>query len=61
MKNKWVKGTALVMALAVVLTVVFAGCSSGSEKLYIFAYGDYFDPDIVDMFEDEYCIEVVYE
>lgn len=61
MKNKWVKGTALVMALAVVLTVVFAGCSSGSEKLYIFAYGDYFDPDIVDMFEDEYGIEVVYE
>lgn len=61
MKNKWVKGTALVMALAVVLTVVFAGCSSGSEKLYIFAYGDYFDPDIMDMFEDEYGIEVVYE
>ena len=61
MKNKWVKGTALVMALAVVLTVVFAGCSSSSEKLYIFAYGDYFDPDIVDMFEDEYGIEVVYE
>lgn len=61
MNNKWVKGTALVMALAVVLTVVFAGCSSGSEKLYIFAYGDYFDPDIVDMFEDEYGIEVVYE
>ncbi len=61
MKNKWVKGTALVMVLAVVLTVVFAGCSSGSEKLYIFAYGDYFDPDIVDMFEDEYGIEVVYE
>lgn len=61
MKKRWIKGTALVMALVVALSLAFAGCSSGSEKLYIFAYGDYFDPRVIDMFKDEYGIDVVYE
>lgn len=61
MKKRWIKGTALVMTLVVALSLAFAGCSSGSEKLYIFAYGDYFDPRVIDMFKDEYGIDVVYE
>lgn len=61
MKKRWIKGTALVMALVVALSLALAGCSSGSEKLYIFAYGDYFDPRVIDMFKDEYGIDVVYE
>lgn len=61
MKKRWVKCTALLMVLVIAVSVAFAGCSSSSEKLYIFAYGDYFDPEVVDLFEDEYGVEVVYE
>ncbi len=47
-----------ILFLVSLLCVPFAGCSS-PEKLYLFNYGDYIDPDVYDLFEEEYGIEVV--
>ena len=40
--------------------VSLTGCS-GSEVLYLFNYGDYIDPEVYDLFEQEYGIKVVYD
>lgn len=40
--------------------VSLTGCS-GSEVLYLFNYGDYIDPEVYDLFEQEYGIRVVYD
>ena len=32
-----------------------------SDKLVIYNWGDYIDPDVIDMFEEETGIDVVYE
>lgn len=37
-----------------------SGCSS-PEKLYLFNYGDYIDPEVYDLFREETGIEVVYD
>lgn len=57
------KIVSLLTALALILTctvVLFSSCSSG-EKMYLFNYGDYIDPDVYDLFEEEYGIQVVYD
>ncbi|MBQ9736366.1 MAG: ABC transporter substrate-binding protein [Clostridia bacterium] len=57
------KIASLLLALALILTasvVLLSSCSSG-EKLYLFNYGDYIDPEVYDMFEEEYGIKVVYD
>ena len=40
------------------LLSVFTGCSA-SEKLYLFNYGDYIDPEVYKLFEEEYGIKIV--
>ena len=47
-----------ILFLVTLICVPFTGCSS-SEKLYLFNYGDYIDPEVYDLFEEEYGIEVV--
>lgn len=47
-----------ILFLVSLLCVPFTGCSS-SEKLYLFNYGDYIDPDVYDLFEQEYGVEVI--
>ena len=55
--------------LSAVMTVVFlglaaAGCGGGGgakETLTVFNYGEYMDPVVLDMFEEETGIEVKYE
>ena len=53
-------------ALACALLLVLAGCASltgcsSAEKLYLFNYGDYIDPQVYDLFEAETGIRVVYD
>ncbi len=51
---------------AIILTVLLVcvscfsltGCSA-KEKLYLFNYGDYIDPEVYDLFEEEFGIEVI--
>ena len=51
---------AILSVLALAASASLTGCST-SEKLYLFNYGDYIDPDVYDMFEKEYGIRVVYD
>jgi spermidine/putrescine-binding protein len=38
------------------------GCSKDTgEKVYVYNWGEYIDPDVIDMFEEETGIEVVYD
>ncbi|MBH1942196.1 ABC transporter substrate-binding protein [Mobilitalea sibirica] len=50
-----------------ILVVVFViglitGCGSkGGEKVYVYNWGEYIDPDVIDLFEEQTGIKVVYE
>ena len=50
---------ALALSLVTVLAF-FAGCGGG-EKVVVYNWGDYIDPEVIDMFEEETGIKVVYE
>ena len=51
----------LVLLLCLGTCLIGTGCSS-KQKLYIFNWGDYIDPEIIDLFEAEYPqYEVVYD
>ena len=41
-------------------TLVLSACGS-KEKLYVLNWGEYMDPEIIEMFEDEYNVVVVYD
>ena len=51
----------IIFALSLtIIMVVLAGCGSGSgEKVYVYSYGDYFDPELIEMFKEETGIEVI--
>lgn len=45
-----------------VLSFVFIGCSKEEgEKLYVYNWGEYMDPEVRELFEKETGIEIVYE
>lgn len=46
--------------LIVTAPLCLTGCSS-AETLYLFNYGDYIDPEVYDLFYNEYGIKVVYD
>lgn len=55
-----------VTALLCAALLLLAGCASltgcsSAEKLYLFNYGDYIDPQVYDLFEAETGIRVVYD
>lgn len=54
-----------VLLLAALSTSLFAGCggSGGGEngEVYVYNWGEYIDPDTIDMFEEETGIKVIYE
>lgn len=54
--------------ITICLTVAMCGCmlltNTGceqKEKLYLFNWGDYMDPDVIEAFEEEYNVKVVCE
>ena len=49
---------ALMMSMTMII-VMFAGCGSSAGEVYVYSYGDYFDPAIMDQFEAETGIRVV--
>ncbi len=62
MKNRFLRivfSIALSLMLAV-LPLSLTGCTS-AETLYLFNYGDYIDPEVYELFEEEYGIRVVYD
>ena len=63
MKKKWVVIPAAVLAGAAALT----GCGSsggadeGAGQVYVYNWGEYIDEAVIDMFEEETGIEVIYD
>ncbi|MBR7132235.1 MAG: ABC transporter substrate-binding protein [Clostridia bacterium] len=47
-----------VVSILALTLLSLTGCSA-KERLYLFNYGDYIDPQVYDLFEQEYGIEVV--
>lgn len=52
------------LLLAVLTASVFTGCGSSSNEngeVYVYNWGEYIDPDTIEMFEEETGIRVIYE
>ena len=62
-KNSMFIKAAVLMAALMMLasfSVVLTGCRSGaSGEVYVYCYGDYFDPDVIEDFEEETGIRVI--
>jgi spermidine/putrescine-binding protein len=50
----------LLLVSVLTITLVLSACGS-KEKLYVLNWGEYMDPEIIEMFEDEYNVVVVYD
>ena len=63
MKKKWIAFSAAALAGTAALT----GCSSsggadeGAGQVYVYNWGEYIDEAVIDMFEEETGIEVIYD
>ncbi len=65
MKKELFKKTGLVMALCMAMSTAFL-CSCGSkadssDTVVVYNWGEYIDPDTIDLFEEETGIRVVYD
>ena len=62
-KNRILRKTAALMALLLMMisfTALMSGCRSGSKgEVYVYCYGDYFDPELIENFEAETGIKVI--
>ena len=61
--DRFFRRTAALMAMLMMLvsfTALMSGCRSGSNgEVYVYSYGDYFDPEIIEDFEAETGIKVI--
>ena len=57
---KKLKSIALIM-IVLSLLIVASGCGESKPKLNVYNWGDYIDTDVLDQFEEEYGINVVYD
>lgn len=51
----------LIMALLLVVSAVTAGCGESKPTVNVYNWGDYIDPEVMAIFEEEYGIRVVYD
>jgi spermidine/putrescine-binding protein len=62
-KNRMLKKAAVLMAVFMMLasvSVFMSGCRSGANgEVYVYCYGDYFDPELIEDFEAETGIKVI--
>lgn len=53
----------LILSLMIISTGIFTGCGNKEEgeKIYVYNWGEYMDPEVRDLFEKETGIEIVYD
>lgn len=68
MKKRTQAMIAAALAAAAAASLVLSGCSRSSEKtgdgageLYVYNWGEYIDEEVIDMFQEETGIEVIYD
>lgn len=50
------------LSALLIITVLLTGCSSKDEKrVYVYNWGEYIDPEVLDLFEEETGIKVIYD
>lgn len=47
--------------MAATLVVTLSACKNDKETLYVLNWGEYMDPELVEQFEDEFNVNVVYD
>lgn len=55
------KRIVLLLALVLIISAIMTGCGESKPTINVYNWGDYIDPEVLDMFEEEYGIEVVYD
>ena len=61
-KNFFKTLTALGCATLMTVPVLFSGCTSKSDKVvYVYNWGEYIDPDVLESFTEETGIKVIYD
>ena len=55
------KKLSLVIILVLTSILIFTGCKSDEERLYVFNWGEYIDPEVLRIFEQETGIKIIYE
>jgi spermidine/putrescine-binding protein len=46
---------------AIALVALLSACGEAQTKLYVLNWGEYMDPELIEAFEDEFDVDVVYE
>ncbi|TJX60935.1 spermidine/putrescine ABC transporter substrate-binding protein [Soehngenia saccharolytica] len=60
MKTKFTKS--ILLSLFIVFSIfTISGCSDDRPTINIYNWGDYIDPEVLDIFEEEYNVKVVYD
>lgn len=64
-EKPWIgaSGTLKVFGLLMVVLLLMSGCAASepAEKLYVYNWGDYIDENVLDEFETEFNVEVIYD
>ncbi len=55
------KRIVLLLALVMIISAVATGCGESKPTINVYNWGDYIDPDVLDMFEEEFGVKVVYD
>jgi spermidine/putrescine transport system substrate-binding protein len=55
------KKLSILISVIIIITAISAGCSGGKPSINVYNWGDYIDPQVLDMFEDEFGVKVVYD
>lgn len=50
----------IVLLLGIVMMLALTGCGEDREQLVVYNWGEYIDPEVIEAFEEEYNIDVVY-
>lgn len=50
-----------ILSFIIIVMALFAGCGNKGEKVYVYNWGEYMDPEVRKLFEKETGIQVVYD
>lgn len=51
----------LIVIIAILTAVITTGCGESKPEINVYNWGDYIDPQVLDMFEEEYGVKVIYD
>ena len=57
----YMKKTRAILLSVIISVLVFSGCGKPKNVVNVYNWGDYIDPDVIDMFEEETGIKVNYD